>query len=146
MSTNRQLELLTDWRRLKLAYAASSDYVLRLSFERIPDLQVFRERPDLAPAVLAQYEQLKEREVVDPVILDAHLYALELAGAPRLLRKAIAQTLSSPQLRANSEVAQFAAKIGVQLIPAPRKLAPDAIVEEQEISELARRLGEEEQP
>jgi hypothetical protein len=136
----RLLKLLEDTHALRLAYTASSDYVMRLAFEHIKDLQAFRGKTELAPAILKQYESFVER-VRDSVILGAHLYALELTGAKEAVRKAVVATLDLKELRQDSMVVQTAGKIAVSLLR--RKLSRRKDLSEQELDEIHSTLKKE---
>ncbi len=141
--SERLLVMLEDRHALRLAYSASSDYVMRLSFERIKELQAFRGRTELSPAILKQYESLTEK-VRDSVILSAHLYALELTGARDAIRKAVMMTLDQKELRQDSMVAQTAGKIAAQLLR--RRLPRGKDFSEQELDEIHAALRKEVEP
>ncbi len=145
MSTPNEhlLKLLEDTHALRLAYAASSDYVMRLSFERIKELQAFRGKSELAPDILKQYENHVEK-VRDPVILGAHLYALELTGAQDALGKAVVATLDQEELRQDPMLAQTAGKIAARLLR--RKLPRGKDLSEQEVDEVYSTLRKEVMP
>ncbi len=134
------LKLLEDTHALRLAYAASSDYVMRLSFERIKELQAFRGKSELAPDILKQYENHLGR-VRDSVILGAHLYALELTGAQDILRKAVISTLDQKEVRLDPILAQTAGKMAVRLLG--RKLPRGKYLTEQELDEVYSTLRKE---
>jgi hypothetical protein len=140
MSTtgDEPIKLLQDGRVLRLAYYASSDRVLHESFKRVKELAVFRGHAELASSVLEQYLDLVTK-VRDPVILGAHLYALELTGVEAAVRKAVVATLKQKERRQFPMVAQMAAKIGARL--ARRKLPPGGALSEQEIDEIQAALG-----
>jgi len=139
----QQLKLLEDTHLLRLAYAASSDYVMRLSFERIEELNAFRRKTGLAPAILKQYKRLVET-VRDSVILGAHLYALELTGATDAVRQAVVITLDQRELRQDPMVAQTAGKIAARLIR--RRLVRGKDLSERQIDEIHSMLKEEAKP
>jgi hypothetical protein len=145
MSTKNEqlLKLLEDAHVLRLAYAASSDYVMRLSFERIKELQAFRRKTELAPNILKQFENRIER-VRDSVILGAHLYALELTGAQDALRKAVVATLDQKELRQDPMLAQTAGKIAARLLR--RKLPRGKDLTEQALDEIHTTLRKEVKP
>jgi hypothetical protein len=127
------LKLLKDAHALVLAYSASSEYVMRLSFDRIRGLQAFRGRAELAPDVLEQYEGLVER-VHDSVVLGAHLYALELTGARHAVREAVVATLDRKDLRHDPMLGQAAGKAGARLLR--RRLPRGKDLSDQELDEV----------
>jgi len=138
---NKQLlKLIADTKALRLAYAASSDYVMRLAFTRIKELQAFRGEKELAPAILKQYESLVAR-MRDSVILGAHLYALELTGSKEAIRKAVLATLDHKELRKDPMIAQTAGKIAASLFR--RKLQHGKDLDEQELNEIHIKLRKE---
>jgi hypothetical protein len=137
------LKLLNDRHALRLAYAASSDYVMRLAFERIKELQACRGKTELAPAILKQYESLVET-VRDSVIIGAHLYALELTGAKEVVRKAVVATLDQKELRQDPIVTQTVGKMAARLVR--RKLPRGKDLEAQDIDEIHSTLKKEVKP
>lgn len=138
---NRQLlKLLKDIRVLRLAYAASSDYVMRLSFGEIRELRAFRGKTGLAPDILKQYLALLGK-VHDSVILGAHLYAIELTGAQDRVLRALVATLGHKELRADPRLAQTAGKMGARLLG--RRLPAGKDLNEQELAEIHRTLKKE---
>ena len=98
MDTDKLLGSLEDQHVLIEAYAASSSYVMRKAFAMSEKLEAFRGRNDLAPNILARIEQLTKKPG-DPVILGAHLYALELTGAKPEIRTAMLRVLEEEKLR-----------------------------------------------
>jgi viroplasmin and RNaseH domain-containing protein len=134
------LNMLKDFNVLMLAYTASSDYVMRLSFEQIKELQVFRGKTELAPAILKQYRKII-KSFRDSVILGAHLYALELTGEKDSIKSAILSTLSLKELRQDPRVTQIAVKIAAKLIG--RRLPYGKDLNEKEIAEINAELTKE---
>lgn len=142
MPDDKLLGLLTDWRALSLAYTASSTYVMRRSFEKTEALQAFRGRSDLAEAVWKQYQDLALKGA-DCEILAAHLYALELADAPELLRRAVAWTLTAAGAPRNPHLAQFAGQSAVHRLAVPIRLAPGADLDDKQLDEIRRAVRRE---
>lgn len=134
------LKLLKDNHVLQLAYAASSDYVLRKSFGLIKELQVFRGKKELAPAILKQYEGFVKK-LSNSVIIGAHLYALELTGEQETIRKAVITTLEQKELRQDPMVGQTAGKIASGLLR--RKFSRDKGLSEPELIEILNMLRKE---
>lgn len=91
MADDRLLATLQDRHFLLRAYAASSARLMRRVFERLKELQAFRGRKDLAPAILERLTGI--RPPGDPVVVGAHLYALELTGAGREIARGVAHVL-----------------------------------------------------
>jgi hypothetical protein len=135
MPDEQLLEILQDWRILRLAYAASSAYVMRLAFEETKDLEAFRGLTDLAASIRARYEELAAKNA-DTVMLGAHLYALDLAGARDAIRNAVMFTLENPRLRGDPRLAQFAGRMGAGLLAAGRRLSPGTDLSEDELERI----------
>ncbi len=135
MPTNNKelLKLLKDMHVLRLGYSSSSDYVLRLAFDRIKELQAFRGKKELAPEILNQYESIIDK-ANDPVFLGAHLYALELIGVKDILFKAILITLDKKELRQEPMVSQLAGKIAASHLKI--KLEHDKDFTEKELDDI----------
>lgn len=138
------LEALEDPQVLLEAYAASAPHVLRRALEGTKALQGFRQRADLARDIVGRMTALGPR--ADPVKLAAHLYALELTGATREARAALAKVLAEPRHRDDALLGQFAGLMAVRLLgriapqgPYPR-LSPEEV--EKVAEELAREVGE----
>jgi len=91
MADDKLLAVLQDRKALLEAYAASSAGVMRLAFQRSKELRAFRGRKDLAPAILERLTGI--RPPGDPVVIGAHLYALELTGARVETAKGVAFVL-----------------------------------------------------
>jgi hypothetical protein len=109
------LERLRDRKVLLQGYAADSAYVLHRAFESTPELNELRKRGDLAPSILARLRRLAEKPQ-DPVILGAHLYALELTGSRPALREGVRLLLDKPILRRDPLVGQLAGQAGARLL------------------------------
>lgn len=124
MPDEELLSVLEDWRSLRLAYAASSDYVMRKAFEQTKPLEAFRGAAALAPAILQRYKGLADK-TGDTVILGAHLYALQLTGDVAALRQAVVFSLEQRALRQDTCLAQFAGKIGAALLAQERSPGED---------------------
>lgn len=137
------LKLLEDSHVLRLAYTASSDYVMLLAFQRTKELQAFRDNKAAAPSILKQYTSVMER-MSDAVILGAHLYALELTGSKADLRKALVDTLSHPKLRQDTLVTQLAGKMSFRLLQ--RKIPPTKDLNDQELDGIRDALRKEVMP
>ncbi|MGA9398032.1 MAG: hypothetical protein WBV22_07215 [Anaerolineaceae bacterium] len=137
------VKLLKDTHVLRLAYTASSDYVMFLAFQRIKELQVFRDNKATAPYILKQYTSVMDR-ISDPVILGAHLYALELTGAKADLRKALVDTLSHKKLRQDTMITQLAGKMAFRLLQ--RKIPPTKDLNNQELDGIRDALRKEVMP
>ncbi|MCL6581577.1 MAG: hypothetical protein K6U08_08205 [Firmicutes bacterium] len=138
------LEVLEDSQVLLQAYAASAPHVLRRALEGTKALQGFRHRADLARDIVGRMMALGTRG--DPVKIAVHLYALELTGATREARAALARVLAEPRHREDPVLGQFAGLMGVRLLgrvgpqgPYPR-LSPEEV--EKVASELAREVEE----
>ncbi len=143
MPEETPLSLLEDWRTLKLAYAASSDFVMRRAFETTKKFQSFRGRADLAPAILERFKALA-RGPADSVVLGAHLYALELTGAKPVLRAAIIFSLEEKRLREDPRTAQFAGKLGAAMLTPARKPSRGADLTEGQLDEVRDALRRQE--
>jgi hypothetical protein len=88
-------------------------------------LQAFKGRSDLSQAIRARIDTLT-RKKVDPIIIGAHLYALELTGSEPELRKATLHVLENSELREDPLIGQFAGEIGFHLMHAEKELSPGA--------------------
>jgi len=138
MPTERLLALLEDQHTLHLAYAASSAYVMRRAFESIKELQAFRGRADLAPSILERLAALV-REPKDPVVIAAHLYALELTGSRGETGKGALAALRA--LRKDPMVSQFAGHTAAGLVR--ERLAPGVFLKKEELEEIVRAVEKE---
>lgn len=130
MTDEKLLALLEDQHTLLLASAASSAYVMRRGFEMAKSLQEFKGRADLAPAILERLTvHLKEPK--DPTVIGAHLYALELTGAPKEMAQGAVMTLR--RLKEDPLAGQFAAQVAVVALGRPQRpgifLKPEAVEE-----------------
>jgi hypothetical protein len=144
MSNDRLLGLLEDQHILLEARAASSAYVMRKAFRACEELQAFKGRADIAPALLEKVGELI-KEPTDPVILGAHLYALELTGADSETRAAMLQVLRNEALQGDPMVSQFAGHIGFNLIRPEEKLTPGTYLDQSELQKVVRSLEQEEE-
>lgn len=143
MDTDKPLESLKDQNVLIEAYAASSSYVMRKAFVASEKLDAFRGRNDLAPNILARIEQLTKKPS-DPVILGAHLYALELTGAKPEIHTAILRILEEEKLRDDPLVGQIAGEIGFKLVKTRKQLTPGAYLTIDELQGVVEALKQEE--
>ncbi len=114
MADDRLLAMLQDRKALLEAYAASSARVMRLAFQQHKDLKAFKGRADLAPGILEKLAGIKPPG--DPVIIGAHLYALELTGARREIAKAVALVLRNQGRKDPYLVGQLAGFSGAGLV------------------------------
>ncbi len=128
MADDRLLALLQDQKALLEAYAASSARVMRLAFQQLKDMKAFKGRADLAPAILEKLTGLAAPG--DPVVIGAHLYALELTGARREIARAVKHALSNQGRKDPYLVGQLAALTGASLLrpQSPGRAAPLASV------------------
>ncbi len=148
MAEDRLLRVLTDREVLLEAYAASSAYVLRRVYESVRELQAFRGKAALAPAILRRLVALTRAPgPKDAVVIGAHLYALELAGSRPEVRKAVAAVLREPALKEDLLLGQLAGRIGQKLITKPDAPLPAAefrsLLDRKALDEITRTLGKE---
>jgi len=136
------LRLLEDRRVLLEAQAASSAYVLRRALEATKELQVFRGRADLAN-FLVQHVERFTAEPADPVVLAAHLYALELTGARRELIASTLRVLKARQWRGDALAGVFAGHVAAGLVRGRKQLAPEAALTPAALDELREALERE---
>lgn len=115
MADEKLLATLQDRRALLEAYAASSAWVMRRAFERVKDIQAFRGRKDLAPTLLEKLAGIGPPG--DPVIVGAHLYALELTGARREIAKGVVHVLKGPGRKDPHLVGQLAGFASAVFMP-----------------------------
>ncbi len=115
---DKLLSLLEDRSILLDAYAASSVYVMQKAFKNIKRLQAFKDRTDLAPSLLKKIRNLT-RKLRDPIILGAHLYALEITMARREILQATILVLKQPAHRYDPLIGQIAGHIGKRLLRPP---------------------------
>ncbi len=141
MPDEKLLALLEDRHLLLQAAAASSAYVMRRAFEATRELQVFKGRADLAPDILERLHGLAGKS--DPVIIGAHLYALELTGARRELAKGVLALLEDKAFRQDPLAGQFAANIGARLVRKDERLTPAQPLAPGELEELLKALERE---
>jgi hypothetical protein len=134
---------LNDFEILIEAYAASSPYVMREAFMRIKQFDSFKGRQDLAPDVIRKLSSLIKKPK-DPVIIAAHLYALELIGQKKELRSSTSGVLGNNTLVNDPMVGQFAGQIGYRLLYPRRKLDPNAFISIAEMKKIASALKEKE--
>jgi hypothetical protein len=132
MDNDKLLGLLEDHRVLLEAQAASSAYVMRKAFVASRELQAFAGRTNLAPALLERVERLT-KEPGDPVVLGAHLYALELTGADDEIRAATLQVLGNEALRDDPLAGQFAGQVAARLVRFEDKVAAGSYFEPEEL-------------
>ena len=123
MGTDKLLESLNDQNILTEAYTASSSYVMRKAFAASDKLQAFKGRDDLAPSILERVKQLTEKPS-DPVILGAHIYALELTGAKPEIHTATVRVLEEEKFRDDPLVGQLAGEIGFKLVKPREHFTP----------------------
>ena len=125
MSEEGLLRHLRDPEVLLQAYAASSAYVLRQAYQIIPELQAFRDKETLVSPVLEQLQLIRQAPGhPDPVVVGAHLYALEIAGAEPETARAVASVLRDPVLRDDPLLGQLAGQIGASLLKKAGSPAP----------------------
>jgi len=146
MERNKLMALLEDRETLLEAYAASSAYVLRKAYESIEALQVFRGKAALAPAVLQRLQaHLAAGSPWDPVVIGAHLYALELTGAHPETCRAVAAVLREPVFRQDLLVGQLAGRLARRLTGrAGARLEPAefrTLLDPEDLERIARELG-----
>lgn len=151
MPEDKIFAVLNNPKALLEAYAASSAGVMRLAFERNKDLQAFRGRKDLAPAILERLTGL--RPPGDPVVTGAHLYALELTGARTHIARAVAMVLKGIGEKDPHLVGQLAGFTGAALLrpegarhPATPGRVPALRLKRQELDEILKAVEREEGP
>ena len=144
MTNDQLIGLLEDPRVLLEAHAASSAYVMRKAFAESKELQVFGGRVDLAPAILDRIQRLSDAGS-DPVVVSAHLYALELTGAATEVGAAVVQVLGDEALRADPMLGQFAGQTGASLIHTDDRVAAGSYFEPEELKGILRALQREEE-
>lgn len=143
MPNDKLMDLLDDPGVLLEAYAASSAYVMREAFMASKQLQVFKRRRDLALAILGRVKLLT-RKPRDPVVLGAHLYALELTGADDEIRAATLHVLRHKALQDDPLAGQFAGQIGFNLTHAKKKLAPGTYLAPADLQGVVKALEQKE--
>lgn len=114
MPEDKLLAVLQDRQALLEAYAASSARVMRGVFERHKVLKPFRGRRDLAPAILERLKGIHPPG--DPVIIGAHLYALELTGARPEMARGVTFVLRAQGKKDPYLVGQLAGFTGAALL------------------------------
>jgi len=124
MADEKLLAVLQDKKVLLEAYAASSAQVMRLAFQKIKALQPFKGRADLAPPVLEKLIGI--RPPGDPVVVGAHLYALELTGVRREIAKGVTFVLKDQGRKDPHLVGLLAGYTGVTLVKPEGRVAPKA--------------------
>jgi hypothetical protein len=143
MNDDRLFNLLKDPHVLLEAHAASSAYVMRSAFDESKELSAFAGRTDLAAEIRERIAELaKERG--DPVLLSAHLFALELTGAIGEARSAVEQVLRDEALRRDPLAGQFAGQVGARLVGSEDKIALGGHFSPEELGELLRALQRKE--
>lgn len=142
MDIDKPLEPLEDKSDFIEAYAASSSYVMRKAFAASEKLNAFKGRQDLAPAILAKIEQLLEKPG-DPVILGAHLYALELTSAKPQINAAVLRVLEKEGLRDDPLIGQLAGEIGFKQATPDKQLTPGAYLTPEELKAVVDALKQE---
>jgi hypothetical protein len=139
MPGNELLRLLQDREVLLEAHAASSAYVMRRAFEGIKELKAFRGRTDLAPAILARLQSLS-KEPRDPVMLGAHLYALELTGSHLEIGKGVSLLLEKRPIFQDPLLGQFAGSVGATLARMTEKLVPGTVFQAKDLEAILKAL------
>jgi len=139
MDNDKLLDALQDPQVLIDAYAASSAYVMHKAFDSTSVLQAFKGRRDLSLAIRARIDKLIKTKV-DPIIVSAHLYALELTGSEQDLNKATLHVLENSELRDDPLVGQFAGEIGFHLMHAEKELSPGAYLSMQDMDRVVQSL------
>ena len=145
MENDKLLDVLQDPHVLFEAYAASSAYVMHKAFDITEQLQAFKGRSDLSETIRARIDKLTE-ERADPIIISAHLYALELTGSEPELRKATLHVLENPVFRDDPLTGQFAGEIGFHLMHAEKELSPGAYLSAKDMQRVVQSLETREGP
>ncbi len=142
MEDVKLLKSIEDRRVLMEAYAASSSYVLRKAFAASEKLKEFEGREDLAPDILSKVEKLAEKPN-DPVIIGAHLYALELTRAKPQLHTAVLRVLEKENFQEDPLIGQFAGGIAFKLVKTKKQFAIDAYFTKEELQGVVKALKQE---
>lgn len=139
MSDLELLRFLHDKTALIDAYTASSAYVMRKAFKQIAFFKKFKKRKDLAVKISQNYQTfLKKR--LDPVILNAHVYALELTGEKVLLGKLSRSALRHKHLKVDPLVGQFIGYVGTKHFRPRVKVEPDKFFKSEELQNLIKHI------
>jgi hypothetical protein len=125
MADEQLFAILEDQRFLLRAYAASSARLMWQVFGRLRELQAFRGRKDLAPALVDKLVAL--RAPSDPVVAGAHLYALRLTQARREIARGVTHVLRGQGRKDPHLAGQLAGFAGAVLaVPDGRETAAPA--------------------
>lgn len=143
MPETRLLNNLTDPQVLLPAYAASSAYVMHRAFQDMEEMEVFRSRAEMAPALVERLQALQD-ETTDAVILGAHLHALSLTGDPDNIRRGVRGVLKQDSLRGEPLVRQLAAFEGAEALHLRTPSSRELSFPPEEIDSILEKLEQEE--